>query len=593
MKPQYLFTAASQRVVDFASDWTLCPDCKDLRELTAPALLLGLLSETECRAASLMADCGIDSEAVQHHWPTLTKIERPDRGTHAKISFSQEVQVSLQLVQKHLADLHHPAEIATEHILLGLLMVEHEVAAWLQQMGLDANLLNTQIHPFYGQSQTRHPTEMEPIPEEEYSEDGCNTEDSENACNTQNKATTSDWHNDAQLDQSQNYFGGSEEIAILRVLDAAENRAREGIRVVEDYVRFVLDDLHLTGLCKQLRHDLTAAAALLPIEHRLAARETQLDVGTGITTAAERCREDAANVLAANFARLQEAVRSLEEFGKVLIQIPSSPHTSPHVTPSEKHAVFHKMDAQLQDGVQINPDLAAACKQLRYRAYTLQRAVAITGQSIERLAKARLYVLIDGRDSMEAFGQLAKSLIAAGVHVLQLRDKRLDDRQLLERARLLRELTAGSDTLMIVNDRPDVAALARADGVHVGQEELSVKDARAIMGPRPLIGVSTHSIEQARQAVLDGANYIGVGPTFPSGTKQFDHFPGIDLLRAVAAEIRLPAFAIGGIHADNLNQVTTAGFSRIAVSGAVTAAADPAAAAQALLQMLESSRQQP
>ena len=95
----------------------------------------------------------------------------------------------------------------------------------------------------------------------------------------------------------------------------------------------------------------------------------------------------------------------------------------------------------------------------------------------------------------------------------------------------LRELTRGTDTLFIMNDRPDLAALCHADGVHLGQEDLSVKDARAIVGPDALIGVSTHTIEQARQAVLDGANYIGVGPTFPSGTKQFEKFPGLDFLR--------------------------------------------------------------
>ena len=80
-----------------------------------------------------------------------------------------------------------------------------------------------------------------------------------------------------------------------------------------------------------------------------------------------------------------------------------------------------------------------------------------------------------------------------------------------------------------MNDRPDLAVLARADGVHVGQEELSVKDARSIVGPDMLVGVSTHSIEQARQAVLDGASYLGVGPTFPSGTKRFEQFPGVEL----------------------------------------------------------------
>ena len=132
-----------------------------------------------------------------------------------------------------------------------------------------------------------------------------------------------------------------------------------------------------------------------------------------------------------------------------------------------------------------------------------------------------------------------------------------------------------------MNDRPDLAALARADGVHVGQEELSVKDARSIVGPELLVGVSTHSIEQARQAVLDGANYIGVGPTFPSGTKRFEQFPGVELLRAVAAEIRLPAFAIGGIDGRERGRSAGRPVSRaIAVSGAVTSAADPGRSSQ-------------
>jgi thiamine-phosphate pyrophosphorylase len=250
--------------------------------------------------------------------------------------------------------------------------------------------------------------------------------------------------------------------------------------------------------------------------------------------------------------RLQESLRTLEEFGKTL-----------------------------------DTALAAELEQLRYRSYTLQRAVEITGSSLDRLATARLYVLLDGRASAEELARLARSLIAAGVHLLQLRDKHLDDRELLQRARVLREATAGTGTLFIVNDRPDLARLARADGVHVGQTELSVKDVRAIVGPQLLIGVSTHSIAQARQAVLDGANYLGVGPTFPSATKQFEHFPGLDFVRAVADEIRLPAFAIGGITRENLEQVLSAGLRRVAVSGAISAAANPAAAAREILAKMD------
>jgi thiamine-phosphate pyrophosphorylase len=345
----------------------------------------------------------------------------------------------------------------------------------------------------------------------------------------------------------------AEKAGVVRILDAEANRAAEGLRVIEDYLRFVLDDRHLTRLAKELRHDLTAALAGIAAKDRLEARESAADVGATLATPSETSRANIADVVAASFKRLQQALRSLEEYAKV-----------------------------------ADPIAAAAIEPLRYRAYTLERAVGITADSRQRLGNARLYVLLDGRESEAAFTRMAESLVTAGVHVLQLRDKRLGDHELIFRARRLREITRGTQTLFIVNDRPDLAALADADGVHVGQEELSVKDARAIIGLNRLIGVSTHSIEQARQAVLDGANYIGVGPMFQSTTKSFDAFAGLELIRAVAAEISLPAFAIGGITRENLPQVQAAGLNRIAVSGAVLEAADPAAAAKELLSTLDS-----
>jgi thiamine-phosphate pyrophosphorylase len=201
----------------------------------------------------------------------------------------------------------------------------------------------------------------------------------------------------------------------------------------------------------------------------------------------------------------------------------------------------------------------------------------------ERLRISRLYVLADGRNDAAEFERLLVGLVESRVDIVQLRDKRMPDRQLIARARLLREITRGTDTLFVMNDRPDLALLADADGVHVGQDELSVEDVRRIVGSDRLIGVSTHSIEQARQAVLDGADYLGCGPTFPSSTKDFAQFAGLEFLKQVAAELTAPAFAIGGVCIENLPDVLEAGFRRIAVSAAITQSADSRESAQQLL----------
>ncbi len=170
---------------------------------------------------------------------------------------------------------------------------------------------------------------------------------------------------------------------------------------------------------------------------------------------------------------------------------------------------------------------------------------------------------------------------------MQLREKTLAGRELLTRARDVRRWTRKAGVLYIVNDRPDIARLCEADGVHLGQDDLSVRDARRVVGPEALVGISTHSIEQVRQAILDGADYIGIGPVFPSKTKTFDHFPGLEFVRAATAETSLPAFALGGISPANLGQVIAAGARLIAVSSAVAAADDPEQAARELRASLE------
>ncbi len=526
------FTPGAERALRVAAGWISCDESDDLG---LPEVLLGLLAEPECRAALLLAGFHIDEAAVRRQFPKLRQLSAP-RDCNAR-SFSNEWNACLDAAERLLEDYPRPLELATEHLLLGLVATENRVSSWLADCGLYSDALEAEVHRLSGH-------QPGPLPLDDLDEPLLVDPIEPTA------AAPSEWIRVAATDtpaQEPAANGPSEQIAALRILDAAANRAGEGLRVIEDYLRFHLDDRHLTRLCKAIRHELAATLRIYGDRERHAARETQADVGTSVSLPAEQTRSNLAAVLSASFKRVEQSLRSLEEFSKTM-----------------------------------SPETAATIEQLRYRVYTLEKVTGTTHHGIERLAGAQLYVLIDGGPSIDSFRGTVQSLIGAGVSVLQLRDKNLADRQLLERARLLRDISTGTETLFIMNDRPDVALLAGADGVHVGQDELTVKDARRILGPRGLVGLSTHSLEQARAAVLDGADYIGVGPTFPSHTKQFAEFTGPELLRAVAAEIRLPAFAIGGITAANVDQVLDAGFSRIAVSGAVTAAQDPATAARQL-----------
>jgi thiamine-phosphate pyrophosphorylase len=141
-----------------------------------------------------------------------------------------------------------------------------------------------------------------------------------------------------------------------------------------------------------------------------------------------------------------------------------------------------------------------------------------------------------------------------------------------------------------MNDRPDITRLVEADGVHLGQDDMPVQEARRILGSEALIGVSTHDLDQVRQAVRDGASYIGIGPVFPSQTKQFEEFPSLEFVRQANAESVLPAFALGGITLDNVGEVLAAGAKRIAVSSPICRADEPQPVAAAFRRILDKER---
>jgi thiamine-phosphate pyrophosphorylase len=202
----------------------------------------------------------------------------------------------------------------------------------------------------------------------------------------------------------------------------------------------------------------------------------------------------------------------------------------------------------------------------------------------ERLERARLYLCTPIRPDLAEF---ADAVLGAGVDVLQLRDKKAEAVPLLEAAAVLREAADRHGALLAVNDRADVAFAAGADILHLGQGDLPTDWARRIVGPGVLLGRSAHDLEQVKCAVAEGWDYFAVGPVYPTATKPDRQAVGTSLLQAVAdLAPPVPWFAIGGVDAANLPQVTEAGATRIVVVRAITDAHDPAAAAGTLARLL-------
>jgi thiamine-phosphate pyrophosphorylase len=204
----------------------------------------------------------------------------------------------------------------------------------------------------------------------------------------------------------------------------------------------------------------------------------------------------------------------------------------------------------------------------------------------ERLRDARLYFVCDRRPGGRPLEDVLEPAILGGIDVFQLRDKTADDEELFEAAATAHELCAAAEVLFILNDRPDLAAQAFADGVHVGQDDMRVADARRLVGPGRIVGLSTHSPDQL--AAADGADYVAVGPVHATPTKPGRPAVGLDYVRHAAAHAGdLPWFAIGGIDATNVEDVLAAGARRIVVVRAIAEAADPEDAAGTLRDALD------
>ncbi|MBL8763401.1 MAG: thiamine phosphate synthase [Phycisphaerae bacterium] len=354
--------------------------------------------------------------------------------------------------------------------------------------------------------------------------------------------------------------------ALARILDANANRAREALRVMEDAARFGLDDPALSAELKSMRHDLARELEAIgnAFPHadeaaRLASRDTPGDVGTRLTAEGEYTRDGLRGVVVAAGKRLTEALRSIEECCKALAD------------PS---------------GDERGPSSARAFERLRYRAYACEPALIgrLTGRR-DAAPQWSVCVLLSERLCRRPWREVATAALAGGADCVQLREKSMDGGELLARARWLVDAarSAGS-AAVVINDRPDIALLAGAAGVHLGQSDIHVADARRLAqssGQSLLIGVSTHTLEEALAAAGDpagGVDYCGVGPMFETATKPQTERAGPAYLRAYLADSRtsrVPHLAIGGIDPDRARELAAMGCRGVAASSYVCAAADP------------------
>lgn len=326
-----------------------------------------------------------------------------------------------------------------------------------------------------------------------------------------------------------------------RILDANLDRAREGLRILEEWCRFGLNDGELTEKIKHFRQTLGGWHSD-PIRQ---SRDTPGDPGTGLSHPQEEQRDTLQTVVQVNCCRVQEALRVLEEYGKL-------------------HSV----------------DMASGAKQMRYQLYTLESQ--LLGHTLrQRLVKARTYLVTSPSEQLVA---IVEAALKGGVDIVQYREKSADDEIRLQLAAQLKDLCHRYHSLFIVNDRVDIAAAVGADGVHLGQQDLPMEAARRILGPLPIVGRSTTNPAEMDRAIKEGADYIGVGPVYATPTKPGKAASGYEYIRYAVDNAPMPWFAIGGIDLTNVAAVREAGAPGVAIVRAIMQADDPAQATRELNQ---------
>lgn len=327
----------------------------------------------------------------------------------------------------------------------------------------------------------------------------------------------------------------------LRIIDANLNRTGEGLRVLEEVARLSLNDTELTQRLKNLRHDITQIDANLR-PRLMNARDADGDVGAEMLAEGQDKSRNAHDIVTANARRVQESLRVLEEVARL-------------------------------PGLGLDTE---RYKNARFALYTIEKELIQKVGRQDKLAKLTgLYVIIDSARLRErSLKEVTAQVIKGGASVIQLRDKEHSQQELLTIAQEMRQICQEADVLFIVNDYLDIALATDADGLHVGPDDLPVATARQLLPGDKILGGSARTVARVQELAAAGADYLGVGAMFVTGTKDGAEVVGATRLKEIRQAVNIPLVAIGGINEGNIREIINAGASAYAVISAVMDADD-------------------
>ena len=344
----------------------------------------------------------------------------------------------------------------------------------------------------------------------------------------------------------------AEDLRIFQIIDANLDRAREGLRVLEDWARFGLGKEKLIESIKNFRQILGKNH----LEVYKQSRNYIEDQCKGLGHSEQFKRKSPEQIISSNAGRVQEALRVIEEFSRL-----------------------------------HNYELSKIASEIRYKIYTLEidlLSLSKHKKSEEILKENDLYVITDHKENLL---EIIENLLIAGVKIIQHRFKEGTDKDHLQEAIHIKNLCKRYNSLFIINDRVDIALASNADGVHLGQDDLDFKTARKLLGYSKIIGISANNEIDISNALKEGCDYIGIGPVFATSTKKDKKPLGIQKIKTLTKDLNIPWFAIGGITTKNIPNLKSHGFKKFALVSQLMNSEDPKEEAIMILKELNHENQ--